>query len=90
MQFHKIKNLEDSMAYTLDCALATVEEYCIFKSKAKRKSEFDRHVNLAQKILDFCIRFKVSLENTRGKNVMEITNGDVKHYAEMLMKKYIN
>jgi hypothetical protein len=77
-----VKTPEEALAYMLDCTLATVETLAMKKSRTK--SEFNRHMSIAQQCLDWAHSMNVDYSHTRGSEVDKF-NRSVADWARQYM-----
>jgi len=74
-----IKTIEQAMAYQTDCQLATVVEFAVRKTKAKR--DYRRQINIAQSMIEWCVKFGVDVSTTRADVVIDCYDGNVSAWA---------
>lgn len=67
MQRHLVIKPEHALLYLADCALATVSDMAMKKSR--KKNEFERHIRIAQTAVDWIKDFKIMV--TPGSRVDE-------------------
>lgn len=80
-----INNVNDALAYTLDCTLATVDDMAMKKNPPK--SEYARQKEIAQKILNWCVKFNVDVSGTRGEDILK-DNISVNEYAKEIERRF--
>ena len=73
----KVHDKDKAYAYVLDCNLATVGHMAMLKSR--KKGEYERQINIAQKMLDWANDFGIDCSKTRAFDVMKA--GTVKQWA---------
>lgn len=81
----RINSIEDALAYLVDCTLATVEDFCLKKRVVK--SDFERHILIAQTALDSAVRFGSNLSGTRGEEIVS-TGLTVEQWAEQMRNHF--
>jgi hypothetical protein len=70
MQKHEVRNCDQALAYITDCCLATVEYMAMLKNPAK--SEFSRHINIAQIACDWLDTMHIDYVTTRATSIIGI------------------
>ena len=73
----RIHDKDQAYAYILDCNLATVSHMAMLKSR--KKGEYERQINIAQRMLDWANDFEIDCSETRAFDVMDV--GTVKQWA---------
>ena len=69
MRREYIRTIEDAFAYYTDCALATV--FNLAMTKSRRVGEYDRQKNIAQGMCDIMRDHKIVDEGNRYNDVMK-------------------
>jgi hypothetical protein len=80
-----ICNPSDALAYALDCTLATVDDMAMKKNPPK--GEYARQKSIAQKLLDWCVKFNVDVTGTRAESIL-IDKITVDEYATEIKKQF--
>lgn len=86
VQKHRVDSAEDALGYITDCNLATVCRMAMQKSKSK--SQFERHIEIAQSGVDWIVKFNVPYESYAGTRVEDVIKaGSVAKWAETFKQK---
>ena len=80
MRKQDVRTIEQAMAYITDCCLATVGHMATLKSKSK--SEFRRHIAIAQTACDWMDKFGIDPLGTRAEDI--INKRSVEDWAKPL------
>jgi hypothetical protein len=83
-----INNICNAYAYFTDCTLATVSWMSSIKSRSD--GEYKRQINIAQKQIDYALRFSVDLSETRAQEIINDYGGKVDLWAIKHDVKNIN
>jgi len=76
---------EAALAYLADCTLATVEEMAC--RRRRPKYEFERHIAIAQKTVDFIDSFNIDGSETRAHEVIKTFGSSVQKWSENVIEK---
>ena len=76
----QIRTIEQAFVYIADCQLATVSGMAFRKSRSK--GEYQRHISIAQAMVDWCIQFEVEVFETRARDVIFKYVGSVADWAK--------
>jgi hypothetical protein len=68
VHFEEIRTAESALLYFMDCQLATVED--LAGKKSRGKYDFDRQINIAQKMCDLIEHLRLDPENTRAEDII--------------------
>lgn len=71
MHPHEVRSPEQALVYLADCTLATVSSMALLKSR--KKSEFKRQIEIAQKAVDWIRDMKIDPAGTRTEEVLSTT-----------------
>jgi hypothetical protein len=85
MHEYKVRTPEQALVYLLDCTLATVSDMAFKKSR--KKAEFRRQINIAQKGIDWCHHMSVDVSSTRADDIIK-ANILVEEWAKQYMPEY--
>ena len=81
---HKVRTVNEALAYITDCNLATVSLMALKKSRPK--GEFNRQIDIAQLSIDWMKQMNVDFSLTRAAEIINDFDSSVKAWSE----KYIS
>ena len=77
----EIYNTRQALLYLTNCALETVGEMA--QLDKRRKTEYERHILIAQSALDLVLKFNIEIGmNSRIYEVVVFNNKSVKEWAK--------
>jgi len=68
MRKENVKTIQEAFLYATDCALATVEDMALKKSRSK--PEFSRQIIVAQMMCDWVQEFGIDPGSTRASEII--------------------
>lgn len=77
---YTVKTTQDAISYLAECLLATVSDLAIKKSKTK--SEYTRHIEIAQTAVTWLTSFKIESGGPRSTEVLTRYDGRVEDWAK--------
>lgn len=81
---YEVDSVEKAFIYLADCQLATV---CRMAMKKRRPvGEFDRQIRIAQKFIDWSMKFNIDMSGTRGEEVVNRYDCSVARYAKFFIE----
>ena len=75
----RVNSPDKAFVYITDCTLATVAQMAMLKSR--KKTEFERQINIAQKAINWIIEFKIDPHDTRVREVIKDYDCDVNKWV---------
>lgn len=81
-----VRSPEAALAYMIDCTLATVIRLAMKKSRRKR--EFERQINIAQKGINWARDMHIDLSTTRTQEIEDKYDGSVEAWAKACMPEH--
>jgi hypothetical protein len=81
MNANLIRNEKQALLYLADCNLATVSY--LASKKSRKKGEYERHIEIAQKSVNFLKQFNLDIEiDSRAYEVLSNEKQSVKQWAK--------
>jgi len=81
-----VKNEGQALAYATECALATVEDFAISKSKRRARGDYARHIKIAQNLFGWLKEFNLIADGSRASEILSVFDSSVKAWSEHVEK----